>query len=202
MSAVIVGIATGLISGVIASFMFWFIMTHFMVPKIEFSKKITKLPSKNTNSSFKYQFKFHNANRKNNVLDVSIHATVYFPDYPKKGTTTLYEIPVDTRKIMELEPKTNKFSRPARKITLMLEDKIFIKEFNKSQNPENLKLSCHERNMKLEDLFSLCSNSHIRVYVAAIDGFSGSRKVFKSHNYTKHSIVESQFIKGTLETEI
>ncbi len=62
---IIIGVATGLVS----SFLVWWFLFHFLVPKINFSEKISKSIE---NDKPIYKFKFENAGSRK-LIDLQIN---------------------------------------------------------------------------------------------------------------------------------
>ena len=184
------GIGTGLISGIVASFVFWYSLTHWLVPRIALSPNLARIQSKTSLNGRFYQFKIQNLHFGRPAIDIRLQASIYYPDFPRNGTTNLYSIPLDTVHLMELLPD-KEGERRSRRVTLRINDPKFCEIHQSKIFPENIKNSARERTLKLEDLLSICDGAFIRVYVAANDEFSGSRKIFKNE-YNLQNLVEGR----------
>ncbi len=178
LSAIIVGV----LSGVVSSWMAWWILNYFGSPKIGFSENIKKQISIDNNSGYYYQFKIGNL-KKIDAVDISINAKVYFPDIAKEGITNIYTIPIDGNYQFELIPNRNDTPGWARQLTLKINDEKLIKEFDRYFFDDAFKLKIIKKQLILEDLLQITPKAFIRIYVSATDAFSGSRRVFRSKNY-------------------
>ncbi len=133
-------------------------------------------------------------------MDVDVRAILYCPKIMGRGTN-LYDIPLDTKNILEL-PSLSEPKRCRRRVSFRIEDEDFCKKFTKNYFPDHFKVLAAERRPKLEDVFEIIEGIYIRIYISATDSFSGSKKVFKSKDYRAEDIIEGQYIDGSLEVDI
>ena len=188
----IIAVIVGVITGVIASWVAWWVLHHAMAPKIGFSEVLKKQKTGNSKTGYYYQFKFGNLKKRTEVVDISVRASIYLPDFPSNGVTNIYTIPIDGKYIYELTPQSNENQGWARRISLKVNDPDFLKTFEKTFFDEKLKELAKNEMITLEDLLKITEKAFVRVYIASMDAFSGSRKVVKSKNYR---LVDIQFGK-------
>ncbi len=189
-STILFGIGTGLVSGLVASFVFWYSLTHWLVPKIQISPKISKLPAKTYRSGYFYQFKIKNPSEGRPAIDLKFQASIYYPDFPRKGVTNVYPIPLDAVNLMELLPVI-KGERRTRRVRFKIDDHKFCEIHQRRFFPKEIKDCAKQESLRLEQLLKISESAFIRVYIAASDEFSGSRKIFKKE-YKLEDIVESR----------
>lgn len=189
-------ILIGVFTGIIASSIVWWYLFHVLTPKIEFSEKISKIPSEDRGCRFLYRIKFHNA-RKRIVINLILKLTIVLPDFPKKGTNVLYNIPLGAGHITHLFSIHEKGR--VRRITLfMLDTEEFTKIFESRNFSDKIHQLAQEKKLSLEDLFDITDNSFIRMSIIATDSVSGSTKLFLSKKYYKNDIVFGNFDESSL----
>lgn len=193
--SIIVGVATGVLSSIVA----WLVIYNLMAPNIKFADKIKKEKTKNDKTGYYYQFKFGNLKKRTSAVDIAIRATLYLPEFPSPGVTNMYAIPTSGKNIFELTPKMEGNTGWNRRISLNINDDDFIKSFNKSYFSDEIKALCTEKMLHLEDLLSITAPAFIRVHVSAMDSFSGAKKVFKSREYRLEDVVYGKFERTSLQ---
>ena len=176
-------IIVGVVTGVIASWIAWWVLYHLGSPEIGMSEEIKKHKTKNTQTGYYYQFKFGNLKNKFDAVDISIGAKIYLPGTPRKGITNIYNIPVDGNYQFELVPNSGKTPGWARQSSLLVNDEKLRKNFDRTFFSNDLKEKAAKGVLTLEDLLGITEKALIRIYISAMDSFTGSRKVFRSKNY-------------------
>jgi hypothetical protein len=104
-------VAFGLIGGLALSVLFWWFMTHFIVPKLVFSSGISKDTIVAPDATI-YRCKFENSGRRA-IIDISLKARIILPRYSlrrrKAGrVNTIIDVPLDTDHLFILKPKANR----------------------------------------------------------------------------------------------
>ena len=199
MVEILISISIGFIFGIIASLLAWWFQSHLIVPNIQFSPYISKIPSVENKSGYKYRFKLENSGKRS-VIDIEIMARLRikgagdFPNNWRVYYITLdnfgigYKIPIITRK---------KEKKSGHIITLDVNEIVEFKNLERLERyPDNIKLKAKENTLLLEDLLSLGSEANIRIEAFGFDEFSGARKFFSSKFYTIHDIREGRFHDG------
>lgn len=189
----IISIVVGVITGIIASVIVWWILFHMMAPKIGFADKIKKAKTKNTSTGYYYQFKFGNLKKRSSVFDSSVRASLFLPEFPSNGVTNIYSIPIDSKYIFELTPKKEGEPGWSRRVSLDINDKEFTKLFNKNYFSIKLRDLAEGQILLLEDLLSITKGAFIKIHISAVDSFSGSRKVVRSKDYKIEDVEYGQY---------
>ena len=195
----ITSISIGFLFGIIASLLAWWFQSHLIVPNIQFSPFIGKIPSVENKSGYKYRIKLENSGKRS-VIDIEIMARlrikgvgdfpnnwkVYYIPLGDLGIT--FRIPIMTRKKTKTSGHT---------ITLDIHEVVEFKKLEKLERfPDNIKQKAKENTLLLEDLLSLGSEANVRIEAFGFDEFSGARKFFKSKFYTIRDIKEGRFYDG------
>ena len=177
--------------GIIYSLLSWFILSYLIIPKVEFSSYISKLPCKDEKSSCRYRFKFINNGRRS-LIDVYVIArySINLKGLKDSSIQELVSIPLDYNYQTEFKiPEV-----PSGKSRLI---RLFVSEaaaFTKNTKfPNELKNKAQNKTLNLEDILSVNDTAKLTMYVLGYDRFSGTRKMFKSDPYTKDSIKEGVF---------
>ena len=192
----ITSISIGFLFGIIASLLAWWFQSHLIVPNIQFSPFIGKIPSVENKSGYKYRIKLENSGKRS-VIDIEIMARLRikglgdFPNnwrinyIPLEGLGITYRIPVITRKN---EKKSGHI------ITFDVNEVVEFKKLERY--PASIKRKAKENTLLLEDVLNLGSEANVRIEAFGFDEFSGARKFFKSKFYTIHDIREGRFHNG------
>lgn len=202
------GLATGFISGFMATYIFWYAMTHWLTPKIAFSPFIRKKESSKTPSRYSYLFKIVNLKNKTSAIDIKIRAVIHYPEISKPKFTNVYQIPLNTTNLMELLPQDYdydeyddidessnedefKSTMKGRMIKLLINSENFRNIHQRKFFTEQINDHAKEDKLTLEELLAVSEKVFVRLYVSASDNFSNSRKLFKKE-YRLKDIVESE----------
>lgn len=180
----------GLLGGVVFSALFWYAITHLIVPKIAFSEQITKRFTVDRKPV--YELRVSNASRRRAIVDLSVTVlliTTGLKMFPgSRGTTTIV-LPVShyAHNILRLRPH-----KGFRVIRLDLD-----KTFRTADEHHRRTFSLDQYNLTNEDpleyLLSQGENSSLVVEMLGFDEWSGARKYFKSSSYRIEDIVHGQF---------
>ena len=118
MNEILISILIGLFIGILTNLIAWWILFHHIVPKIYFSHSISKIPTQEDKSGYKYRFKIQNLGKRP-IIDVELIARIRlkgagdFPrnirivDIPLSKKAISHRIPIimsgdDTGKILKL----------------------------------------------------------------------------------------------------
>jgi len=184
-------IIIGVITGLISSFLVWWFLFHFLVPKIKFSEKISKTKE---NGKPTYKFKFENAGSRK-LIDLQINIRFRVKGLENDPNWKVISIPFSKDKNQQIP-----FLNPAK-------DKNAIRELRpllitdaqfKDNFPTNIVEKFENQTPSLEDLFELGTEQRLQINIFCYDEFSGTRKLFSSKNYEKNDIVEGKFDKNSL----
>lgn len=192
----ILSIVIGVTTGVIASWLFWFLLYYGLAPKIAFSHEISKRASKARGCGYEYSIKLYNI-RKRSAVDVQLTAYVTIPGLSSPVTDDVYYVPLGTNRIMEMIPKS-KPGRNANLVILNLDKERFIKIFNRPYFPDSVRSLAAEGKLSLEDVLRIRDGSYFRLLVKLNDSISGAVKVCRSKDYILNDIVFGKFKKKAL----
>lgn len=177
--------------GILSSYIFWWYLTHYLKPEIDFSPKISKLVDPYYKSGYKYRIKMKNTGRRD-IIDVQVVCRFY-------AGNVLYNTP-DTVSIIKLKITSNYFpyvnSKGKDKIIRIFPERSEV--FQKQYYPDNIRLKSRENTLLLEDILSM-KKSYIEFSIFAFDRYSGSRKLFVSHKYVLKDIMDGVFKKGKFD---
>jgi len=177
------------------AFAFFYWQLQIVVPKVRFSKQISKLPRET--GGFRYRVKIENCGRRD-MIDIELFARFRVkglrPDFP--GNWHGLTIPMGGR-IPRLRPVRKSLMRDARELGLKKIDFI-----DKGPFPAKILQSAADGSLLLEDLLSLGSKRTLQVFVFAYDAFSGSRKLFESPIYASTDIVPAPFARDSVEVSV
>lgn len=154
------------------------------------------MESKVRGCGFEYCIKLYNV-RKRTAVDARLTAYVTIPKLTSSGTDDVYYLPLGTRYIMEIIPK----SRPGRNahlVVLNLDEERFTKILEREYFPESIRLRASEKKLSLEDVLSIKENSHLRLLIKATDSVSGATRIYRSKDYQVTDIVHGCFVKKSL----
>ncbi len=183
--------------GFITSFISWWILFHYLSPKIVFSKEISVLPQeKNKIDSSKkiYHYKIINSGIRD-IIDVEIIENLAIkssnPDF-----LGIWEI----ISIIKYDEKSLKIPLIHSQSSFTTEAQGQLISIRLNETNEIYKLPNYERfsekfetsELELGDIFDAYSEVQLRIFVFGTDSFSGRRKLF-SKNYTKQSLKIGKF---------
>jgi len=191
-----ISIATGVLTGLISSFIVWWYLYRYLSPKIEFSGEISKRPSKSRGCKYSYKFRLQNL-RSQNAFNIQLQAQIVFPNFPVAGSKNLYSIPLDSDSWIYLPP-----SNDGRKgVFLELDDDNFREIFHtKHFFREDIKKSASNGTLSLEDVLGVAEGSYVRLRAIATHSTSAAMNVF-GVRYMLKDITESKFRRQSLKVE-
>jgi hypothetical protein len=202
---IIIGFLVGLLTGILANGLFWWILNHKIVPCLRFSPDISKnskLPTQLDASAYSYRIKLENSGRRS-IIDVEIIARLRFNSPSGHLPHNWHNINIpwthngDTKyQIPRLLPLNN--NNDVRHIlTFLIND---IDEFRESTRYyDDIKMKANQRTLILEDILSLVPNATLQLIAFGYDEFSGVRKLFVSKQYTINDIKVGLFERNGLD---
>lgn len=174
----------GVLAGFITTVLLWLFKNNFFPPNIEFGEDISKVI--NHDGKNKYVFIFKNKGHRR-LIDITVKAVIRVPGI----------VPWDSNLTQTFYAKTtadNKFildtSIP---ITASILLEISEDIFDSHLLPDNIKELIINRDRTLENLFSLHSDSCVKIYILGNDQVTGVRKVFESKEYFINDIKTGVF---------
>ncbi len=189
----ILSLILGIPLGVLTSLISWWILFHKIVPKIQFSKNISKTQSVDSKSGFRYRIKLENIGKRD-ILDVEIFARFKIkgvkPETPKNWS--IIDLHISKNRIPIIKKNTNKMIRIYPEKTESFQKKFYPDLINKKQMNETL---------TMEDIFSIKEDTSLQIVLFGYDSFSGARKIFESSIYYKDNIKLGLFNKANLLIE-
>ena len=180
--------------GVGASFFVWWLTFKHWTPKLEFGKTISKLPTEENKSKFKYRFKFENTGKRN-IIDIEVIVRLRIrgikTDFPNNWEVIyLPTSSLDYKKVAIVRPTSKSRIRPILEIK-PYECDYFQKDFIKTKAKKNV--------LTLDDIMQLWPDSEFQIMMIGTDEFSGARKFFESTTFNKNDIVQGHFDKNGVD---
>jgi len=172
----------GIIFGIFSSLLAWYILYHWVIPKIVFASGISKVQSTILSNGYTYKIKLWNTGKRD-VIDIDVYVK-----YKVKGLTNRK----NTWNTVELEKRFDKITYLAKGENRILT--IFpakTERFAEPIFPIEITTKFKNGELMLDDILSLRSDSYIRVYLFGYDKFSGSRRLFLSKKYYLKDLFES-----------
>ena len=191
------GFIIGFLAGIVTNLLVWWALFHVIVPKIQFSPFISKLPTTvpdSDNSGFRYRFKMRNGGRRG-IIDVELNATLRIEGLTKRKNFELIGIPLTTdgerRARINRLPRVRPGVKAARVYRLYINS---VEELsNRSIYPEHIRRKAEERALTLEDLLVLGDEAYLQIAAFGYDEFSGARKLFLSKYYMLSHVKTGEF---------
>ena len=182
----------GLVGGVTLSVTFWYVTRHVLVPKVEFSQKISKRFAADGTAA--YEFQLRNRSRYRGVVDVQftaklVSSNVAMWNYWKGDGRIGAPIPMEIRDVPFLSRKDG-----FRIIRLDLQQffETVSSHYRRALVLENLNINSPEL---LESLLKVGDDTFLILEALAYDSWSGSRKYYRSPAYRIDDIVNGRFTK-------
>jgi len=181
-------------------FFVWWLTFKYWAPKLEFGKTISKLPTEDNKSKFKYRFKFENTGKRN-IIDIEVIVRLRIrglkKDFPDNWEVIyLPTSSLDYKKVAIVRPSSKYKIRP------ILEIKPYECDyFKKKFFPENIKTKAINNELSLDDIMQLGTASEFQIMMIGTDEFSGARKFFESKVFKRNDFVIGSFYKNGIEVE-
>ncbi|MDO6522919.1 hypothetical protein Q4578_15070 [Shimia thalassica] len=173
-------VALGALLGVGSSGAFWWLQSHYWVPKIEFSKEIAEYVLEQEQSFF--QCAFENVGKRD-IIDLSIQVRIGIKGYLGAKGWAYHTVSSNASRVPQLA----------------LSKKRRVRVFDTRETIEFLDAPSKslrdaiEKCTSLRDVLQLGEDAAVRVHVFGYDAFSGARKHFKSCEYRKTDIRKGTF---------
>ena len=196
MSEILGSILIGLFIGIATNLTAWWILFHYIVPEIRFSPLLSKIPTNENNSGYKYRFKLQNVGKRS-IIDVEIFARVNIKglgDFPRN--IRIVDIPISnklrTHRIPIIPPISENFTG---KILQIFPNEV--DEFKElSRYPEHIRIKANEEKLLLEDVMSMGTETTLQIMAFGYDEFSGTKRFFISKEYTDRDVIEGKYYHG------
>lgn len=190
-TALLVGIPLGVLSSLIA----WWILFHAIVPKVRYSNRIAKGDFIYSPSGTRCRIRLENFGRRD-ILDVELFARLRVRGLRPEAPTT-WDI-VYPRIGYAKIPKLPRSGQPGSRLTLTIHPHE-LDDFSIKLLPDNLQTKVGTKELTLDELMSLGTQSELHVYAFGYDAFSGTRRVFESPPYLLSDIQLGVFGPGSLD---
>lgn len=184
----------GLVLGVAASFLAWWIIFHQIVPKIEFSEGISSSPRRSDPSRRSYRIKFANTGRRA-IIGMEVFARLSIKWEAGKNWSAYY-IPLNSAGDRKYE--LPRLDRGRNRILTLWLNRSEVFRTNKRFS-EALRNKAEAKELELEDLLSQGEIARLQLFVSGYDEFSGARRVFASPKFELENIHKGRF-KGLVIT--
>lgn len=181
---------SGFLLGIFTNFIWWVVSAKLIVPKVVFSRYISKQPIENSlnKSGFKYRIKIVNSTRRP-IYDLEIRVILKIKGLgTTDGNTSNYSIALDYE------------GKDISKSLIFESNKIIQLYINRTQNiltsdfiPTEIKEKYNVSALKLEDLLKLGKEAYLIIHASGYDGFSGARKFYNSKKYFVHDIYGAKY---------
>lgn len=188
----------GLLGGLALSIAFWYWITHRIIPTITFSDDISLLTAgiEGEQDYVRYRIKMANTSNRRAAIDVTVRVRLLYKDLPgvTKGTTTSITLPPYVDHIMCISPG-KKF------VVSVLPSSDWLTGHEK-QFPQSI----HEKvragaSDALEELMKYRESTVLVLQVLCYDQWSGSRRYFRSKDYTYSDIKRGGFDEMRVRVE-
>jgi hypothetical protein len=182
--------AVGLLGGILLSIAFWYVTMHRIVPKVEFSRHISKRYA--VNGTVAYEFRIRNRSRTRGIVDLQVSARLKVNSIPmwrySPGTEPLsVPIPIEVKKIGYMDRRDG--------FRVIRIDVNSLPESASIHHARALQMHrlVDESNNPLEYLFKTGTEALLTIDLLAYDEWTGARKFFRSSGYTIDDIVSGKF---------
>ncbi len=190
---VFLGFILGCLSSIIVS-IFWY---KILVPKIIFADSICKCRLEN-NQGYEYKIKFRN-NGLRDIFEMHLYCILSIPDLVIEGSTHTVDINLsyNFKPYFRRRGKNGKLGLDG-VVRLCMNDIQMLEECTRSIYPNDIIEKAKNRQLSLDDLIKIKGSSYINFYIIAHDKFTGSKKLFKSKDYTIEDIKHGLYKSGEL----
>ncbi|MEM9059026.1 MAG: hypothetical protein AAGD13_01065 [Pseudomonadota bacterium] len=175
----------GAILGIGSSGIFWWIQTHYWVPKIEFSEEVSRSNVQFIKSKVRYQIAIKNIGRRD-AYNVKFRVRLRVKDILKSGGRRW-----DYIDIAIINKDFFYFSKDSMLLITPLPHKT--ERFGGSMFPKEIRESYQNGTLTFDELFSVYDEIAIYVELIATDRFSGGAKFFRSKDYSKPDVRQGIF---------
>lgn len=170
----------GAVLGVGSSGAFWWLQTHYWVPKIKFSDELAEYELNGENSFF--QCAFENVGKRD-IIDLEIQVRFGIKEYLGASGWAYHTVSSNASRVPKLACRKRRRVR----VYDTREDVQF--QDVPSMSLRNKIEAC----VSLRDVLCLGTDAAVRVHVFGYDSFSGARKHFVSPEYRRKDIRRGTF---------
>ena len=161
--------------GILASFAAWWIVTHWLVPAVEFSPHISRNEYSGNASGINHRVKFRNIGKRE-IIDLEVFAELRIKGLNSSlpGIVEIARLVIDDARMPFLKVEGTKI------ISLMPE---LTERFDRPVYGDSIIKKRSQGMLTLEDLLSLNQAAVLVIYVFGYDRWSGARKLYTSIPY-------------------
>ena len=170
-------LALGLLGGFIISLLLWWIMNHFFVPDLQFSKEISVSDAKFLESGKRYQIAFKNCGKRD-ALNVRFRCRMKIKDILNSGGKLwdYMNISLAGDDFYILKKGSMFRLTPRLELTKYFQSPIFS---------DSIREKSIDKKLTFEDIFQEYSDVKIFIEAIGVDSISGGTKYFRSKEYTR-----------------
>jgi|GEM_PF-991706 len=197
----------GLLVGLLTSFFSWWVLFHWISPKIEVSANVVRQPAlaygsaPSDASGFRYNFKLRNVGRRA-IIDLQVRALVRIRGVvdPEALSWEVIHLPMTMSgdrvySLSRIEPYSeSKLLTILRLYTHDLQE-CFYEPF-----PPHIRQLAADGRLSLDDLLAFRKVAVVRIFVSGYDSFSGARKVFV-FTIDKSKVIPGRFVKNSMKVD-
>jgi len=176
-----------LLIGVVSSFLTWWGLFHWLVPKVEFSPFIGKAP-RTSGSGYSYRIKFINTGLRP-IIGVEVYARLWI-SWKGDGNWVGTYIPFSGEG--EIKYDVPILERKRNRVLSFFINSVEGFRTNPAYSTE-FRAKATNKVLTMEDLLSQGKESYVRVFVSGFDSFSGARRVFQSRKFYRSDIYPNRF---------
>ncbi len=183
----------GFLIGAGSSFIVWYYLFRKVVPKIEFSDKVSRILREDSPPKHNYRIKYQNKGKRT-VIDVEIKVKLRVKGLFKNRPSTWHTVSIPTARyeIPILKPQ----NYGGQIVNFGITECDF---FTGNLVDEEIKNKYQNKTLTLEDVLNIGKQNELSVIISGFDEFSGARKIFVSKFYRITDIEAGQFHKDTLQ---
>ncbi|MCP4963723.1 MAG: hypothetical protein GY926_00620 [bacterium] len=187
MTAAIVGIAAGLLTGVLSSTLVWWLLAHGFRPNVQISPQLARFT--NRSGQTRCQPRVWNRGRRP-IYDLHVVARMAVGGMFREGVTEW--MTVFDRYIPVLNPGV---SRRWSVNSTDIPDQGIIKLTRFLPDDQGIRLRDEENPLYLDELLHVHPDTRLSLSVSCVDSFSGARSVVVQ-SYRADDIVQGRFASG------
>ena len=184
---ILLSIIVSTLTGVATSYFVWWLTFKYWVPRIKFSDFISKTPTNENASGYRYRIKFENSGKRN-VIDVEVLIRLRIKGI-RSGLPSNWEVvylptsSLEYKRVAIVRPVAEEGLRP------VLEIKAYECDFfHKAFFPPAIQTRSAAGTLTLDDILQLGTDAEFQILVLGYDDYSGARKFFESKKYRSADI--------------
>jgi len=188
------------LTGVAASYFVWWLTFKYFVPKVKFADKVSRLPTDENPSGFRYRLKFENSGSRN-IIDLQVLVRLRIRGIRQEHPQNWEVVYLPTS---SLEYKNVAIVRPASSSGLrpVLEIKTFECDyFQRTIFSADIRTLAQNNQLTLHQVLNIGQEAEFQILVLGYDEFSGARKFYESKTYTINDIADGHFDLNSLDMQ-